>query len=72
VAAALLAFSLSFDDFIVTNFVSETTVTFPIFVWGAAQRGTPPQINVVGSLMFLISLAIILIGQVISSRRKKV
>jgi spermidine/putrescine transport system permease protein len=72
VAASLLAFSLSFDDFIITNFNSETTVTFPIFVWGAAQRGTPPQINVVGALMFGISLLIIAVGQIVASRRRKV
>ena len=46
VAAALLSFSLSFDDFIVTNFNAGTTVTFPMYVWGAAQRGIPPQVNV--------------------------
>ena len=71
VGASLLAFSLSFDDFIVTNFNSGSTVTFPMFVWGAAQRGTPPQINVVGSLMFLVSLGIVLIAQVVQRRRAK-
>jgi spermidine/putrescine transport system permease protein len=48
IAASLLAFALSFDDFIVANFNSGDTVTFPMFVWGAAQRGVPPQINVLG------------------------
>jgi spermidine/putrescine transport system permease protein len=72
VGASLLAFSLSFDDFIITNFNSGSTVTFPMFVWGSAQRGTPPQINVVGSLMFFISLAVVLIGQVVQRRRQKV
>lgn len=71
VGASLLAFSLSFDDFIVTNFNSGSTVTFPMYVWGAAQRGTPPQINVVGSLMFLVSLAIVLVAQVFQRRRAK-
>ena len=71
VGASLLAFSLSFDDFIVTNFNSGSTVTFPMYVWGAAQRGTPPQINVVGSLMFLVSLSIVLIAQVVQRRRAK-
>ncbi|MBQ1025865.1 ABC transporter permease [Micromonospora sp. C95] len=60
VAAALLAFSLSFDDFIVTNFNSGTTVTFPMYVWGAAQRGIPPQVNVIGTAMFLIALLLVL------------
>ena len=71
VGASLLAFSLSFDDFIVTNFNSGSSVTFPMFVWGSAQRGTPPQINVVGSLMFFISLAIVLLGQVLQRRRAR-
>ncbi|MEU7608759.1 ABC transporter permease [Micromonospora sp. NPDC049204] len=56
VAAALLAFSLSFDDFIVTNFNAGTTVTFPMYVWGAARRGIPPQVNVIGTAMFAIAL----------------
>jgi spermidine/putrescine transport system permease protein len=60
VAAALLAFSLSFDDFIVTNFTAGTTVTFPMYVWGAAQRGIPPQVNVVGTAMFAVSLLLVL------------
>ncbi|WP_433531573.1 ABC transporter permease [Micromonospora sp. CA-263727] len=60
VAAALLAFSLSFDDFIITNFNSGTTVTFPMYVWGAAQRGIPPQVNVIGTAMFLVALLLVL------------
>ncbi|NLU79426.1 ABC transporter permease [Micromonospora sp. HNM0581] len=60
VAAALLAFSLSFDDFIVTNFNSGTTVTFPMYVWGAAQRGIPPQVNVIGTAMFAVALLLVL------------
>ncbi|MGC4808188.1 ABC transporter permease [Micromonospora sp. DT233] len=59
VAAALLAFSLSFDDFIVTNFTAGTTVTFPMYVWGAAQRGIPPQVNVIGTAMFATALLLV-------------
>jgi spermidine/putrescine transport system permease protein len=70
VAAALLSFSLSFDDFIVTNFNSGSTVTFPMYVWGAAQRGIPPQINVIGTAMFVVSFAIVLIGQLPRLRRR--
>ncbi|MGH3477783.1 MAG: ABC transporter permease, partial [Nocardioidaceae bacterium] len=58
-AAALLSFSLSFDDFIITNLNAGQTVTFPMFVWGAAQRSIPPQINVVGTIMFLLALALV-------------
>jgi spermidine/putrescine transport system permease protein len=60
VAAALLAFSLSFDDFIVTNFTAGTMTTFPMYVWGAAQRGIPPQVNVIGTAMFTLSLLLVL------------
>jgi spermidine/putrescine transport system permease protein len=68
-AAALLAFSLSFDDFIITNFNSGTTVTFPLFVWGAAQRGIPPQVNVIGTLMFLIAFSVVAGAEVVRRRR---
>jgi spermidine/putrescine transport system permease protein len=68
-AAALLSFSLSFDDFIVTNFNHGNTITFPMYVWGAAQRGIPPQVNVVGTVMFLLALALVLGGSVFQRRR---
>ncbi|MFE9398991.1 ABC transporter permease [Streptomyces flavidovirens] len=69
-AGALLAFALSFDDFIITNFNAGSTVTFPMFVWGSAQRGTPVQINVIGTAMFVIAVLMVLGGQLIASRRK--
>lgn len=70
-AAALLSFSLSFDDYIITNFNSGTVVTFPMYVWGAAQRGIPPQVNVIGSIMFFGALAIVLIAQGVGRARRK-
>ncbi|MFD4371684.1 ABC transporter permease [Streptomyces sp. NPDC058486] len=70
-AGALLAFALSFDDFIITNFNAGSTVTFPMFVWGSAQRGTPVQINVIGSAMFVLAVLIVVAGQIITNRRKK-
>ena len=70
-AAALLAFSLSFDDFIITNFNSGQTVTFPMYVWGIAQRGIPPQVNVIGSIMFFGALAVVLLAQGARKARAK-
>jgi spermidine/putrescine transport system permease protein len=71
-AGALLAFSLSFDDYIITNFnASPSSVTFPMFVWGAAQRGTPVQINVIGTVMFMAALLLVATGTLISSRRSR-
>jgi len=69
-AAALLAFSLSFDDFIITNFNSGTMTTFPKFVYVSAARGIPAQANVIGSAMFFLALAIVIVGQVVSRKRK--
>ena len=54
--AALLSFSLSFDDFIITNLNAGNTTTFPMYVWGVAQRGVPMQVNVIGTVMFVISI----------------
>ena len=68
--AALLSFSLSFDGFIITNLNAGQTVTFPMFVWGAAQRGIPPQINVIGTIMFLLALLAVGFGELASRRRQ--
>ena len=69
-AAALLAFSLSFDDFIITNFTAGTVNTFPRFVYVSAGRGIPAQANVIGSAMFFLALFIVIAAQIVSSRRK--
>jgi spermidine/putrescine transport system permease protein len=55
-AAGLLAFALSIDDFVITYFNAGATVTFPLFVWGAARVATPPQINVIGTAIFVIAV----------------
>ena len=53
-AAGLLAFALSIDDFVISNFNSGTTVTFPLYVYGAALRGIPIQVNVLATMLFLL------------------
>ncbi|TQL04533.1 spermidine/putrescine transport system permease protein [Cellulomonas sp. SLBN-39] len=70
-AAALLAFSLSFDDFIVTNFTSGGFVTFPKFVYVSATRGIPPQANVISSAMFAIALLLVVGTQVTQAARRR-
>ena len=69
-AGALLAFSLSFDDFIITNFNSGDVNTFPKFVYVSSLRGIPAQANVIASAMFFIALAAVVIAQAVSGRRK--
>jgi spermidine/putrescine transport system permease protein len=62
IAAALLAFALSIDDFVISNFNSGTTVTFPLYVFGVAQRGIPVQVNAVATMLFVVTaLAIVLV-----------
>ncbi|MCG2802604.1 MAG: ABC transporter permease [Cellulomonas sp.] len=70
-AAALLSFSLSFDDFIITNFNSGSFTTFPKFVYVSATRGIPPQANVIGSFMFVAALVIVVAAQVVGNARSK-
>jgi spermidine/putrescine transport system permease protein len=57
IAAALLAFALSIDDFVISNFNSGTTVTFPLYIWGVALRGIPLQVNVLATMLFLLVVA---------------
>jgi spermidine/putrescine transport system permease protein len=60
VAAALLGFALSIDDFVITYFNAGGEQTFPVFVWGIARVSVPPQVNVVASAIFLVAIAIAL------------
>ena len=69
--AALLGFSLSFDDFIISFFNAGTLVTFPIYIWGAAQRGIPVQVNALATIVFLVALAIVLTAQFVNHRKRK-
>ena len=68
-AALLLAFALSVDDFVITNFNAGTTVTFPLFVWGAARAAVFPQINVIGTAIFVFAVGAMLVNILLQSRR---
>jgi spermidine/putrescine transport system permease protein len=71
IAAALLSFALSFDDFIITNFNSGAAVTFPKYIYTAATRGIPAQANVIASAVFLIAIIGVIIAQVAAGIRRK-
>jgi spermidine/putrescine transport system permease protein len=68
VAAALLAFALSIDDFVISNFNSGTTVTFPLYVYGVSLRGIPVQVNALATLLFLV--AVVAAGLVMWQQRR--
>jgi spermidine/putrescine transport system permease protein len=54
---AMLAFALSIDDFVISNFNSGTTVTFPLYIFGAAQRGIPVEVNVIAMMLFFTTVS---------------
>jgi spermidine/putrescine transport system permease protein len=67
----LLAFALSIDDFVVTNFTAGTTITFPLWIWGATRVGLPPQVNVMGTLIFLVGVLIAVVSSVRARPRRR-
>jgi spermidine/putrescine transport system permease protein len=68
VAAALLAFALSLDDFVISNFNSGTTLTFPLYIFGASLRGIPVQVNVLATMLFAVT--VFAIGLVLWQQRR--
>jgi spermidine/putrescine transport system permease protein len=70
VAAAMLSFALSLDDFIITYFVSGSTVTYPLFVNAAVKAAVPPQIDVLATAILAISLMLLAVGTLY--RRKRI
>lgn len=70
VAAAMLSFALSLDDFIITYFVSGSTVTYPLYVNAAVKAAVPPQINVLATAILVVSLIALAAGTLY--RRKRI
>ena len=70
-SALLLGFALSVDDFVITYFVSGAETTFPLFVWGSARIGAPPQVNVLGTAIFAFALAAAVLNVILQNRRAK-
>jgi spermidine/putrescine transport system permease protein len=70
-AALLLCFAISIDDFVVTYFNSGSKITFPLFVWGAARIGAPPQVNVIGTAIFVVALTAMLGNVLVQMQRSK-
>jgi spermidine/putrescine transport system permease protein len=67
-AAGLLSFAISIDDFVVTNFNAGQTITFPLYVYGAARQGVPPQVNVLATMLLLIVIGLMLVNIVFQRR----
>jgi spermidine/putrescine transport system permease protein len=69
-ASLLLCFAVSIDDFVVTYFNNGPRITFPLFVWGAARTGAPPQVNVIGSAIFAVAV-VAMVGNVLLQMRRQ-
>ena len=69
-AALLLCFAISIDDFVVTYFNAGPRTTFPLFVWGAARVGAPPQVNVIGTAIFIVAV-VGMVGNVLIQMRRE-
>jgi spermidine/putrescine transport system permease protein len=70
-AALLLCFAISIDDFVVTYFNAGPETTFPLFVWGAARIGAPPQVNVIGSAIFIVAVLAMVANVLAQMRRER-
>jgi spermidine/putrescine transport system permease protein len=68
IAAGLLAFAMSIDDFIITQFVAGPTLTFPLYVYGAVKTGIPPQVFVMGTLIFAVGVLIAIANTILQRR----
>ncbi len=71
VAAFMLAFALSFDDFVITNFNAGSMLTFPVYVYGASRRGIPPEVNVLGTMIFGTMVLATVLFLVLQGRRER-
>ena len=69
-AGGLLSFALSIDDFVITYLNAGSEVTFPLFVWGAARVGAPPQVNVMGTAIFVVALSLMVVNVLLQRRRE--
>ena len=67
-AAALLAFSLSIDDFVITNFTSGQATTFPLFIYASQKTGVPVQVNVIGTMIFGTAVILVILSTLLQRR----
>jgi len=70
IAAGLLAFSLSIDDFVITNFTAGKWQTFPMFIYAKNRIGVPVQVNVIGTIIFLVAVGAVLLTTINGRRRR--
>ncbi|BCX04379.1 MAG: hypothetical protein KatS3mg053_2317 [Candidatus Roseilinea sp.] len=71
ISSALLAFTLSLDDFVISFFVTGVgSQTLPVYIWGQIRRGITPEINAISALMLVLSIVLVIITQIIQRRQR--
>ena len=72
VAGFLLSFTFSFDDYVITSFVSGPgSGTLPLYIFGQTKQGVTPLTNAIAAMMLLVTLTVLLVGQVVASRQAR-
>jgi len=71
VASLLLAFTFSFDDFVIAFFVAGSNTTLPIYVFSSIRRGVTPEINAIGTMVLTVSLILMIATQLLLRRRSR-
>ncbi len=71
IAGALLAFTFSFEDFVIAFFVAGSDITLPIYVYSSIRRGVTPEINAIGTIVLMTSFTLLIIAQFIMRDRKQ-
>ncbi len=70
VSAALLAFTLSIDDFVITFFTSGPgSSTLPVYIYGAVRRGVKPDINALSTIIIVVTVILLLLSNWIQERQ---
>lgn len=70
-AGFLLAFTFSFDDFIIAFFVAGSQTTLPVYVFSSIRRGVTPEINAIGTMVLAVSLLLLVTAQAILQRGRQ-
>ncbi|MCS6773996.1 MAG: ABC transporter permease [Anaerolineae bacterium] len=70
ISSALLAFTLSLDDFVTSFFVAGVgSQTLPVYIWGQIRRGITPEINAISTVMLILSIVLVILSQALQRRQ---
>ena len=69
IAGALMAFTLSIDDFVISFFVAgPDSTTLPLYIYAMVKRGISPQINALSTCMMLVTVSLVVVSQLLQMK----